>query len=164
MAQMHFTTKEVRTYRAAQALGNLVHAQAQPGGLSKGLLIIDQRDYGVRYGAMQTARGLYAVVEGGMVLSVVTPWGNYAIAGSWGGSAQKMNAAVRAIMAGMTTEKDEPARKALGLKSSWVYAVHSVGNITLPPPQLRRKDQLLPGSVAMRQWAALGRMTDARLR
>jgi hypothetical protein len=163
MAQMRFTTKEIRTYQAAQAIGELVHSQAQPGGLTDGLFIDDQRSYGVRYSGNQTTRGLYILIgEGGMLISTITPWGDYAIAGSWGGSTQKMQAAVRAIMAGMKTQKDEAARKALKIKSYWVHAVHSVGGITLPPPQLRREEQLIPTAQAMRQWAALGRTVNTR--
>src|SRR6478672_11443894 len=104
VAQMRFSTKEIRTYQAAQAIGELVHSQALPGGLTNGLFIADQRSYGVRYSGYQTTRGLYILISGGIIVSTITPWGDYAIAGSWGGSTQKMQAAVRVIMAGMKTQ------------------------------------------------------------
>lgn len=162
MAGMAFSKEELTTYRAAQAIGDLIHSQARPGWPSGGFWMQDQRSYGVRYGMAQTVQGLYLIVgEGRMPTAAITPWGEYCIAGSFGGTATTTQAAITAIMAGMALQLDEPARKAVGYKTHWLYAIHRVGGITLPKPQLRPQEQCTPRDKAMRQWAELGKIVKS---
>jgi len=158
MAGMAFSKEELTTYRAAQAIATRIHSQVRPGGF----WVADQRSYGVRYGMSQTVQGLYMIVgEGGMPTAVVTPWGEYCIAGSFGGNRTEIKTAKAAMTADMRLKRDESARKAAGFKLNLLYAVHRVGNITLPQPELRSREQCIPRDQAMRQWAELGKIVKS---
>ncbi len=153
MARLTFTDQDLLTYRAAQAIGQLVHSQGRP----KGFWVHDQRSYGVRYSDAQTTRGLYVTMSGsGMPLGAITPWGRYSIAGSFEGTGRQIETAIANIMAGMDLKKDEAAREAAGITGYWLFAVRRVGKISLPEPQLRPQSQHIPKEEAMRRWAALG--------
>ena len=152
------TDAERQTYTVARAIATMtVHKFAPlPGGYTRAWGE-DRRGHYPIWNRGQTTAGLYLLLNTGVPVGLLTPWGAWRFTGGHGGLQSHMNQLGAEVLRQLRVQEADP-RVLIGHGVTGpAYAVLRFEDVDLPKPSLRAPRQYLDSDTARGAWHQMTR-------